>query len=161
MDRKTVATPFPRREFLKRAGLATGGLLAGSLACGRSEQCIVQPAPTVPTVAASPSVTATSLPPPATPLPSDLAAEVLLLNGKIITVDPADAIAQAVAIKDRRIQAVGTDAEIAPLAGERTQVIDLGARAVTPGLIDAHNHFQIMGLTWTSQNQTGLNLHID
>ena len=146
MDRKTVATPFPRREFLKRAGLATGGLLAGSLACGRSEQSIVQPAPTVPTVAASPSVTATSLPPPATPPPSDLAADVLLLNGKIITVDPADAIAQAVAIKDRRIQAVGTDAEIAPLAGERTQVIDLGGRAVTPGLIDAHNHFQIMGL---------------
>ena len=38
MARKTVATPFPRREFLRRAGLATGGLLAGSLACGRSGQ---------------------------------------------------------------------------------------------------------------------------
>jgi predicted amidohydrolase YtcJ len=69
-----------------------------------------------------------------------------MLNGKVITVDTNSTIAQAVAVRDGLIQAVGADGEISPLVGEATQVIDLGGRAVTPGLIDSHNHFQVMGL---------------
>jgi predicted amidohydrolase YtcJ len=70
----------------------------------------------------------------------------VLLNGKMITVDAADSIAQAVAIKDGLIQVVGVEGDVAASIGEETQVVDLGGRAVTPGLIDAHIHFQVMGL---------------
>jgi predicted amidohydrolase YtcJ len=74
----------------------------------------------------------------------------VLLNGKVITVDPVDTIARAVAIRGGRIQAVGSDEAIRALAGPGTQAIDLAGRAVTPGLIDAHCHLQVQGLmnTW-------------
>lgn len=68
-------------------------------------------------------------------------ADIVLFNGRILTVDEGDSIAQAVAIKDGLIVAVGTDAEIAIHAGETTRRIDLGGRAATPGLLDAHAHF--------------------
>ena len=68
-------------------------------------------------------------------------ADLVLLNGKIITVDPRDTIVEAVAITAGRIVAVGPTADIKARASAATQVIDLGGRAVTPGLIDAHVHF--------------------
>ena len=68
-------------------------------------------------------------------------ADLVLLNGKIITVDPQDTIAEAVAITAGRIVAVGRTADIKSRAGTATQVIDLAGRAMTPGLIDAHVHF--------------------
>ena len=68
-------------------------------------------------------------------------ADMVLVNGKIITVDGADRIAQAVAIAGGKIIAVGSTADVTQLAGPGTQRIDLGGRAVTPGLIDAHAHF--------------------
>jgi predicted amidohydrolase YtcJ len=69
------------------------------------------------------------------------AADLVLVNGKVITVDARDSIAEAVAITGGRIVAVGTTADIRARAGAATQVIDLGGRAVTPGLIDTHVHF--------------------
>lgn len=84
-----------------------------------------------------------------TPLPPNAAprapADLVLLHGKIITVDADDRIAQAVAIAGGRIVAVGTDAAIARLAGPRTRRIDLKGLTVTPGLIDAHAHFSSGG----------------
>src|SRR4051794_21312811 len=68
------------------------------------------------------------------------APDVVLSNGKIITVDERFTIAQAVAIKSDRIVAVGTNQEIGRLAGPGTRRIDLKGRAVTPGLIDNHMH---------------------
>jgi predicted amidohydrolase YtcJ len=68
-------------------------------------------------------------------------ADLLLVNAKVITVDPRDTIVEAVAITSGRIVAVGTTTDIRARAGARTQVIDLGGRTVTPGLIDAHVHF--------------------
>jgi predicted amidohydrolase YtcJ len=68
-------------------------------------------------------------------------ADLLLLNGTIITVDPRDSIAEAVAIKDGRIMFAGTTANARKLAGDRTRVIDLQGRTATPGLIDTHVHF--------------------
>jgi predicted amidohydrolase YtcJ len=125
-----------RRQFLVGAGAT---LVGAALACGR-EQGVTTVAPT-----SAPTAVPT-LPPIVPTAPPGQAADLALLNGKVITVDPADAIAQAVAVKDGLIQAVGMDDDVTALIGEDTQVVDLGGRAVTPGLIDAHNHFQIMGL---------------
>ena len=68
-------------------------------------------------------------------------ADLVLLNGKVITVDARDRIAQAVAIADGKIVAVGTDAEVSKFAGPGTQRVDLKGMTVTPGLLDAHAHF--------------------
>ncbi|MGA7670918.1 MAG: amidohydrolase [Nitrolancea sp.] len=64
----------------------------------------------------------------------------VLLNGKIITVDHNFTIAEAVAIRDSRIAAVGTTSEISSLAGSHTRVDDMGGGVVLPGIIDSHNH---------------------
>lgn len=69
------------------------------------------------------------------------AADTLLVNGKIVTVDDRFGIAQAVAIKGQRFVAVGKDADIRKLAGKETKVIDLKGRTVIPGLIDNHAHW--------------------
>jgi predicted amidohydrolase YtcJ len=68
-------------------------------------------------------------------------ADLILVNGRVITVDANDRIAQAVAISGNRIVAVGSTAEIERTAGPNTRRIDLQGRAVTPGLLDAHAHF--------------------
>jgi len=89
---------------------------------------------------------ASTLTPQATmAVPPEQAADMVLVGGKVITVDPADTIAQAVAVREGLIQAVGSDEEIQALVGEKTKVVDLWGKAVTPGLIDAHNHLQVLG----------------
>ena len=74
--------------------------------------------------------------------PQRPAADLILINGTVLTVDPSDSIAQAVAITSGKIAAVGSTASIQKLAGPKTRVIDLHGRTVTPGLIDTHCHFQ-------------------
>ncbi len=68
-------------------------------------------------------------------------ADLVLLNGTIITVDADDAVAQAVAVRDGRILAVGSDGEIGRFVGPETQRVDLRGLTATPGLLDAHAHF--------------------
>jgi predicted amidohydrolase YtcJ len=68
-------------------------------------------------------------------------AELAIVNGKIITVDSRDTIAEAVAVSDGRIVAVGTNTDIMSRVNSATRVIDLGGRSMTPGLIDTHVHF--------------------
>jgi predicted amidohydrolase YtcJ len=68
-------------------------------------------------------------------------ADLLLVNGRVLTVDSADRIAQAVAIAGNRIVAVGSTAEIERTAAPNARRIDLRGRTVTPGLLDAHAHF--------------------
>jgi predicted amidohydrolase YtcJ len=68
-------------------------------------------------------------------------ADTILVNGRIVTVDDHFTVAQALAIKDGRIIAVGKSAQIAKLAGEGTKKIDLKGRTVIPGLIDNHAHW--------------------
>jgi hypothetical protein len=75
-------------------------------------------------------------------------ADLVLTNGKIITVDGKFTIAQAVAVRGDRILAVGTNEEINALAGSNARRIDLGGRSVTPGFIDNHAHFQEEGAYW-------------
>ena len=61
-------------------------------------------------------------------------------NGKIVTVDPEFRIVQAMAIRDGRILAVGSNDEILGLAGSGTERVDLAGKTVLPGLIDSHVH---------------------
>jgi predicted amidohydrolase YtcJ len=68
------------------------------------------------------------------------AADLVLRNGKIITVDATFSIAEAIAVAGERIIAVGQDAAMAAHTGPATRVIDLHGKAVVPGLVDAHAH---------------------
>jgi predicted amidohydrolase YtcJ len=74
-------------------------------------------------------------------------ADLVLVNGKIATVDNNFRIAQAVAVKGDRIVAVGTDKEIKKHVDVRTEVIDLKGRTVLPGINDAHIHAALYGGT--------------
>lgn len=66
--------------------------------------------------------------------------DLVLVNGKIYTMDGRLTQAQAMAVKNHRILAVGANDEIRFLAGPKTAVLDAGGRAVLPGLIDSHTH---------------------
>ncbi|UCC79932.1 MAG: amidohydrolase [Candidatus Zixiibacteriota bacterium] len=71
--------------------------------------------------------------------------DLVLLNGKIITVDESKPEAQALAIDGDRIIAVGSDAEIRTYIGGNTEVIDLDGHLAIPGFIDSHMHFFSLG----------------
>ena len=79
------------------------------------------------------------------------AADVVLTNGKIITVDDRFSITQAVAVRGDRIVAVGTNQDIARLAGPNTRRIDLGGKSVVPGMIDNHAHIMEEGRIWLEE----------
>ena len=64
----------------------------------------------------------------------------ILYNGKIVTADREFSIAEAVAISDDRITAVGTNGEVRSLAASNTRLVDLAGKTVLPGLIDTHTH---------------------
>jgi len=67
--------------------------------------------------------------------------DLILFNANVVTMNTADDVASALAISGDTITAIGSDAEIRALAGPATESIDLAGNTVTPGIIDAHNHF--------------------
>jgi len=67
-------------------------------------------------------------------------ADLILINGKIITVNKDFAVCEAVAVSGNKILATGTDSQIRKLSGRQTRIIDLRGKSVIPGLIDAHLH---------------------
>ena len=75
----------------------------------------------------------------------EVAADLVLRNGKVVTVDDRLPEAEAIAVKDDTILAVGSDAEIAAYIGRGTEVIDLDGRLAVPGLIESHGHFLGVG----------------
>ena len=77
----------------------------------------------------------------ATPAAAQTPADIILVNGKIVTVDDRFTIAEAIAIRGQRIVAVGSNAEIGKLRGPQTRTIELAGRTVIPGLIDNHSHW--------------------
>jgi predicted amidohydrolase YtcJ len=72
-------------------------------------------------------------------------ADLIFTGGRVHTVNPTNDIAEAVAVGNGRILAVGSDASIRPMAGPGTRVIELRGRSLLPGLIDAHAHFAGLG----------------
>jgi predicted amidohydrolase YtcJ len=83
-------------------------------------------------------------------------AQLVLRGGDVHTMDPARPRASAVAIRGGKIVAVGGDAELAGLVGPGTEVVELGGRTVTPGLVDAHCH--VFGLAADLQRVSVRNL---
>ena len=73
-------------------------------------------------------------------------ADQIIENGKIATLAPGDKMAEAIAITEDKILAIGSTSEVDVLSDENTTRIDAGGRLVTPGLIDAHAHMDREGL---------------
>ncbi len=115
------SSPDARRIGSGRIG-PLAGIGATVLAALAIARLGAQPAPSVPAEVASTLVQYPSL---------------VLFNGKVITVDAQFTVAEAVAIRDGRILAVGKTAEIKRLVGPATRVIDLQGRTVVPGFIDS------------------------
>jgi len=87
--------------------------------------------------------------------PQDIA-DMALVNGKVITLDPKNPAAEAVAVKGGRILAAGSSAEIRKYVGPATQVLDARGKLVIPGLIDAHLHFASGGRSLASLTFRGV-----
>jgi predicted amidohydrolase YtcJ len=77
-------------------------------------------------------------------------ADLVLLNGNILTMGPKMPNAQAIAVKGKRISHVGTNHEVSQLISENTKIIQLDGKTVLPGFIDTHIHVADFGrlLTW-------------
>ncbi len=77
--------------------------------------------------------------------PESESADLVLLHGKILTMDPANPEAEALAARGKTILAVGVDEDIQPFVGDDTEIIDLEGRLAVPGLIEGHGHFMSLG----------------
>jgi predicted amidohydrolase YtcJ len=77
--------------------------------------------------------------------------DVVLLDGKIVTVDAESSLREAMAIRDGKIQRLGSTPEIRRLAGPETRVVELGGRTVIPGLIDSHLHAVRAALSFSTE----------
>ncbi|SFA48238.1 hypothetical protein SAMN05216263_103235 [Metapseudomonas otitidis] len=88
-------------------------------------------------------------------------ADMVLLNGKVFTADKARPMVQAIAVENGKVLAVGSDAEISALADAGTQRIDLGGKALMPGLIDTHAHAIFGGLEMSTANMGDEQVSLD
>jgi predicted amidohydrolase YtcJ len=128
MKKSIFSGKLSRRQFLEAGGV---GLMGLTLSCNSGKSVAQKPSGSVPTLA-----------------DPGQAANTILTNGKILTIQQSNPQVQALAIKDGLIQAVGSDDDILQLTGNNTQVFDLQGKTVTPGLIDPHVHFRIIGLDY-------------
>jgi len=78
-------------------------------------------------------------------------ADTLLLNGKVLTVDDQFSTREALAIREGKIMALGSSAEMKKLAGPKSRVIDLQGRTVIPGMIDNHMHATRAAQTFSTE----------
>jgi predicted amidohydrolase YtcJ len=108
---------------MKRFVLAAAAALLGAAACAPSHTIPLHTGAA--TLAADPALTA----------------DLVLLGGKVFLADSAHTTVSALAVRGGRVLKVGEHADIAPLIGPETEVIDLDGRLVTPGFNDAHIHF--------------------
>src|SRR6266436_3295562 len=85
------------------------------------------------------------------PLMQSGPADVLIVNGRVATLNPRQPDAAAIAIRGDRIVGVGSEGELNSFRDEKTRIIDAGRRIVIPGIIDGHTHFIRGGLTYTNE----------
>ncbi|TMG72734.1 MAG: amidohydrolase, partial [Betaproteobacteria bacterium] len=78
-------------------------------------------------------------------------ADIALVNGRIATLDAKSRVAEALAVRDGRIVAVGAFARVKPLIARTTRVIDLHGRTAVPGLIDSHMHAIRAALSFSTE----------
>lgn len=108
-------TPITRGEFLRLAARTAAAAAASDLLLGAGDNnAAVEPADTV------------------------------FLGGRVSTMETAQPMAQAVAVKNGLIQAVANDAAVSQLIGPETLRIDLNGRTMTPGFVDSHLHLQVI-----------------
>ena len=79
-------------------------------------------------------------------------ADAIYYNGTVLTINDRQPTAEAVAVRDGRILAVGSKAEVLKTAGQDTKRIDIGGRTLLPGFVDSHGHTYIIGLQATTAN---------
>ena len=79
-------------------------------------------------------------------------ADTIYLNGTILTINDALPTAEAVAVKDGKILAVGPEVEVLKTVGESTKKINLAGKTMLPGFVDSHGHTYIIGLQATTAN---------
>ena len=77
--------------------------------------------------------------------------DTVLVNGKILVVDASFSTRSALAVRDGKVLALGTDEEIRKLAGRTTRTIDLQGRTVIPGPIDSHMHATRAALSFSTE----------
>ena len=84
--------------------------------------------------------------------PASVAADLVLLNGKIVTLEDAQPQAEALAVGGNRIAAIGSTTAIKRHIGQKTRVIDLQGQLVVPGFVEGHGHFTGIGLAQLNLN---------
>ncbi|MEH2557454.1 putative amidohydrolase YtcJ [Bradyrhizobium algeriense] len=73
--------------------------------------------------------------------------DLVLINGKVLTMDDRSSVVEALAVLDGKILATGSNASVKSIISTRTRVLDLAGKTVVPGLIDTHAHFKAAGLS--------------
>jgi hypothetical protein len=91
------------------------------------------------------TVSATPLLRPLSVMAAQPEASLILFNGRVITVDGVDSVAEAIAVRGDKILAVGSTSRAKSFAGRDSTLIDLQGKIVTPGLIDSHAHLPQFG----------------
>jgi predicted amidohydrolase YtcJ len=126
-----VQTVLSRRQFMM---LGTGAFAA--------------------TIALSGNSSATPLPRQSSSLigQANATADIIYINAEVITVNDSQPTAEAVAVKDGKILAVGSEAEVLQFKSNTTQIINLNGKVMVPGFIDAHGHFFQQGVAATVAN---------
>ena len=134
---------MPRRRPLVLVAttllLVTASCNSGSEGEGTTTATTTPPPPGTSTTGAEVTTTSTEA--------SEVTADLVFTNANVITMDDTAPRAEAVAITDDVISAVGDRATVEALIGDETRVIDLDGATVIPGLVDAHSHFFGEGMT--------------
>jgi len=78
-------------------------------------------------------------------------ADLIVVNARIATLDAASRVAEALAVRDGRLIAVGNRAAVQALAGPDTRRVDAGGRTIVPGLVDSHIHAIRAALSYATE----------
>jgi predicted amidohydrolase YtcJ len=122
------------KKLISLAGSLSLVFLVGVSACGSPAPATARPTVPIPTEIP------TGIPADETPIPPDEAADIIFHNGNVITIETAQPLAEAVAVRGGLIQAVGSDDEVLALQGPDTVLVDLQGKTLMPGFIEGHTH---------------------